>query len=92
MNCLSRIAVIGMVLAGSQVLAVDLTNPSIINKKLIANCMTKRMLANRTLSYNDAKKACTDQLKAQNTDVASNPSTIRSLHPLTAASAPNLNH
>ena len=81
MNCLPRIAVIGMVLAGSQALAVDLTNPSIINKKLMASCMTKRMLANRALSYNDAKKACTDQLKAQNASLASNPSTIRTLAP-----------
>jgi hypothetical protein len=87
MNWLSRVAVISMVLAGSQALAVDLSNPSIVNKKLMTSCMTKRMLANRAVSYNDAKKACTDQLKAQNAGLASNPSTVRT--PLTAASAPN---
>ncbi len=65
-------------LAGAQALAADAStqNASVVNKRQVVGCMTKRMSASRTVSYNDAKKACTAQLKPQ-ADGAS--------HPLTAA-------
>jgi hypothetical protein len=39
--------------------------------------MLKRMNANRTLSYNDASKACKDQLRGTKTDAALKYSTVR---------------
>jgi hypothetical protein len=65
-------------LAGAQALAADVStqNASVANKRQMVGCMTRRMSANRTVSYNDAKKACTAQLKPQ-ADGAP--------HPLTAA-------
>ena len=65
-------------LAGAQALAADPStqNASVVNKRQMADCMTRRMSSSRTLSYNDAKKACTAQLKPQ-ADGAP--------HPLTAA-------
>lgn len=83
----SGITLIGLMLAGSQSFSLDLTNPSAINKKQISGCMTKRMLANRAISYNDAKKSCTEQLKAQNVSTASNRSQQVDL---SAASGPGL--
>jgi len=66
------------VLAGAQALAADAPtqNASVVNKRQMAGCMSKRMSASRTVSYNDAKKACTAQMKPQ-ADGAP--------HPLTAA-------
>ncbi len=66
------------VLAGAQAPAADVStqNASVANKRQMVGCMTRRMSANRTVSYNDAKKACTAQLKPQ-ADGAP--------HPLTAA-------
>ncbi len=42
------------------------------NRRQLADCMTRRMYANRTLSYNDAAKACRDQLRGPKTDAALN--------------------
>jgi hypothetical protein len=66
------------VLAGAQALAADAStqNASVLNKRQMVGCMTRRMSSSRTVSYNDAKKACTAQLKSQ-ADGAP--------HPLTAA-------
>ena len=66
------------VLASAPALAADVPtqNASVLNKRQMAGCMTKRMSVSRTVSYNDAKKACTAQLKPQ-ADAAP--------HPLTAA-------
>ncbi|MGC2031457.1 MAG: hypothetical protein WA642_15660 [Steroidobacteraceae bacterium] len=66
------------VLAGAQALAADVStqNAPVANKRQLVGCMTRRMSANRTVSYNDAKKACTAQLKPQADGAA---------HPLTAA-------
>ena len=68
---LSGITLIGLILAGSPSFGLDLTNQSAINKKQISGCMTKQMLASRAISYNDAKKSCTEQLKSQNLSIAS---------------------
>jgi hypothetical protein len=55
------------VLAGAQAPAADAStqNASVMNKRQMAGCMTRRMSSSRTVSYNDAKKACTAQLKPQ---------------------------
>jgi len=44
-------------------------NHSVSSKHQLIACMTKRMSASRTVSYNDAAKLCKDQLKAQNSSV-----------------------
>jgi hypothetical protein len=41
-------------------------------KRQMVDCMTKRMSASRTLSYNAAMQACKDALQDQKTAVASN--------------------
>jgi hypothetical protein len=43
-----------------------------ISRRQLADCMLKRMTSDRTLSYNDASKACKDQLKGSKTDAALN--------------------
>jgi hypothetical protein len=67
------IAVLGM-LAATQTFAVDSINQSPTNQRLQSNmnqrqlrgCMLKRMVADKALAYNEAKRACTDQLRARN--------------------------
>jgi len=61
-------------LAGTQTFAGDSINQPATNQRLQSNmnqrylrgCMLKRMGADRALAYNEAKRACTDQLRAQN--------------------------
>jgi hypothetical protein len=50
--------------------AQDPTSPSLARRQL-AECMSRRMSANHLLSYNDAAKACKDQLKNRK-DTAAN--------------------
>ena len=62
-------------LIGAQALAVDSTGqPSISKRQLIAQmvgCMRKQMSANNTISYNEAMKACKDQISKQTDNSAS---------------------
>ena len=78
---LPGIALFGVLFAVPTALAVDVTNQGQSSKRQIPGCMTKRMLADKALSYNDARKACMAMLKAQTAGVA---------HPLTAATRPGL--
>ena len=48
----------------------EVTSPA-INHRELANCMMRRMSANRLLSYNDAAKACKSLLKTRK-DTAAN--------------------
>ena len=67
-------AVLGMLLAATQTLAVDSVNQSptiqrqqsTMNQRHVRGCMIKRMAADKVLAYNEAKRACTDQLRALN--------------------------
>ena len=54
-----------------QVQAQDEATPPAINHRELADCMMRRMAANRLLSYNDAAKACKNLLKARK-DTAAN--------------------
>lgn len=63
---------IGLVLCGAPLLAEESANPAPISKRQLADCMTRRMYADRTVSYNDAAKACKDQLRGRKTDAALN--------------------
>ena len=66
------IATTCLLLMGAQALAADPASPSRISRHQMVDCMMKRMSADRALSYNDAAKACINQLKMQNDKLASN--------------------
>jgi hypothetical protein len=65
-HILLAIAVAG-VLASAQVTAADMSAESawVAAKRQLLSCMSKRMSASRTVSYNEAKKTCSAQLKPQ---------------------------
>jgi hypothetical protein len=65
---------IGVMFAGPKALGGDAQNQSVLNKRQMIGCMNKRMSASRTVSYNDAKKACIARSKPQ-TDAVPNPLT-----------------
>jgi hypothetical protein len=66
-------AVLGWLIFSAPLLADESLNPSpAYSKRQLADCMTRRMYANRTLSYNDAAKACKDELRGRKTDAALN--------------------
>ena len=62
---LTMIAVTSVIFAGEQAFAVDSISQPTIGKRhsilQIVGCMKKRMSANKTISYNEAAKACKDQ-------------------------------
>jgi hypothetical protein len=64
------IAFIGMIVLGRQALAVDDAGQSKLSKRQmiaqVVNCMKKRMSADRNTSYNEAMKACKDQVNREN--------------------------
>jgi hypothetical protein len=45
---------------------------SAINKRALTGCMTKRMSADKTLSYNAALRACKDLIQAPKDALAAN--------------------
>jgi hypothetical protein len=73
-HVLTAIAMTGL-LIGAQALAVDSTGqPTMSKRQLIAQmvgCMRKQMSANNTISYNEAMKACKDQISKQTDNSAS---------------------
>jgi hypothetical protein len=80
---LPGIAVLCTLLAAIPALADELASrppnqrvQSVMNQRNLRGCMLKRMIADKGLAYNEAKRACTDQLRARNDAPA---------HPLAAA-------
>lgn len=73
-HVLTAIAMTGL-LIGAQALAADSTaQPTMSKRQLIAQlvgCMRKQMSANNTISYNEAMKACKDQISKQTDQSAS---------------------
>jgi hypothetical protein len=52
--------------SSQQAFAIDAVNPPAISKRqTIKDCMAKQMIANKTMSYNVAAKACNERMKAQ---------------------------
>lgn len=66
---LAVIAMTGAVFWGAQALAVDsIRQPTMSKRQMIVQivgCMKKRMSTNKTISYNEAAKACKDQINKQ---------------------------
>lgn len=50
-------------LIGAQTVSAQPERPAVIAKHQLSECMTKRMSANRSLSYNDAMRACKERLQ-----------------------------
>jgi len=63
-------AVCAAALTCVQVLADPADRPTSPRHQVLA-CMTKKMSASRSISYNEAAKLCTAQLQAQNATLAS---------------------
>jgi hypothetical protein len=74
-HVVTAIALTGLIFVGMQALAVDSTSqPAMSKRQMIAQvvgCMRKRMSANKSSSYNDAMKACKDQIHKQSDNLAS---------------------
>jgi hypothetical protein len=69
----ATLAAIIFVLGGAPLLAAESANPAPqLTKRQLADCMTRRMYADRTVSYYDAAKACKDQLRDRKADAALN--------------------
>jgi hypothetical protein len=67
-------AATSLMLIGTQALCADPPARPRTSRHQIADCITKRMSASRTVSFNEATKACKDQLKAQGENLTSNTS------------------
>lgn len=69
------IAITGVMFAGAQAQAVDSASQSTTSKRqmivLIVDCMKKRMSADKGRSYNEAMKACKDQINKESDDLSS---------------------
>jgi len=69
------IALTGVMLVGAQAHAVDSASQSTMNKRQMivqmVDCMKKRMSADKNRSYNEAMKACKDQINKESDDLSS---------------------
>ena len=63
---LSGAALLGMMFAAAQALAAGSPSQSTLDSRQIKICMAKRMITDRTLAYNAAKRVCAEQLRARN--------------------------
>jgi hypothetical protein len=69
------IATMGALAIGAEALAVNSASPSTLARRQLADCVTRQMSASKTISYNEATKACKDQLKSRKDSVAANNAT-----------------
>jgi hypothetical protein len=71
------IALSGMVFAGTPALAGDPPSQSPMSKRQmlvqVAGCMKRRMAADRNSSYNEALKACKEQIRKENNTLPGSP-------------------
>ena len=63
----------GLILLGTQALAVESMSQPKLDRRHLVDCMTRRMSSDRSLSYIAAAKACKDQLKLQSDNAAGTP-------------------
>jgi hypothetical protein len=65
----TAISITGLIFAGTQARAVDPASPSKSSKHQmvvqIVGCMKKRMSADRSSSFNEAMKACREQINKE---------------------------
>lgn len=72
-----RGGVVALILVGSLAAtaasyAQEPNSEAAISKRQIASCMSRRMAADRLLSFNDAARICKDHVKNRKTDTAAN--------------------
>ena len=48
---------------GAQTLSAQPESPAVLARHQLSECMSKRMSANRSLSYNEALRACKERLQ-----------------------------
>jgi hypothetical protein len=69
------IALAATIFVGTQAHAVDATSQSPMSKRQMivqmVDCMRKRMSADKSRSYNEAMKACNDQINKESDDLPS---------------------
>lgn len=63
---LTVIAMTGLMCVGTQAFAANSRNQVAMRRRQVVDCMSKRMSLNKSISYNEAAKACKDQMKRQN--------------------------
>ena len=63
---------IGLLLLGSAAVSAQPESRAVIAKHQLSECMTRRMSANRNLSYNDALRVCKERLQPPKDTLASN--------------------
>jgi hypothetical protein len=56
---------------GAQTISALPQSPAVIAKRQLSECMTKRMAADKSLSYNDAMRACKERLQPPKDTLAS---------------------
>jgi hypothetical protein len=61
-----------MMLVGALAVAAPPASQSAVTKRQLNDCMSRRMAANRTLSYNDALRSCKERIQSQKEALASN--------------------
>jgi hypothetical protein len=61
----------GLILLGSAAASAQPQTPAVIAKRQLSECMTKRMSANKNLSYNDALRVCKERLQPPKDTLAS---------------------
>jgi hypothetical protein len=62
----------GSLILGAQVVGAQPLSPAVIAKHQLSECMSKAMSANRSVSYNDAMRACKERLQPPKDTLASN--------------------
>jgi hypothetical protein len=60
-------------LLGAQTIGAQPESPAVIAKHQLSECMSKRMSADRNLSYNDAMRSCKERLQPPKDLAAINP-------------------
>lgn len=71
-RALAAIGLIGLVLTYPRAAALEPGGQSSMLKQQIIDCMNKKMAASRTLSYNDAMRACKIRLQPTKDTLAAN--------------------
>jgi hypothetical protein len=74
-RAVTAVALTSAIFVGTPALAADSTSQPTMSKRQmivqIVGCMRKRMSANKSSSYNEAMKACKDQINKQSDNLPS---------------------
>jgi hypothetical protein len=77
---LTAIGVAGVLIMGAQAIADPRSQPPTARRQLL-DCMSRRMSADKTLSYNEAAKRCKEQAKNKGaTMISSDPAKSARAH------------